>query len=196
MSAPQGLPRRPLSFTAGETVVTRAWKYDGQAHWVVPGLALGSDEHGEWIYQPAGSFIARPGMAFFARSDAVTLSPASGEWLATFHSGEDRNGLLLYIDLSTAIGWAPLGPRGHELHSIDMDLDVVERAGRGIYLDDEDEFEEHRVAFGYPDELTSAIAAEAQDLLARVAARQAPFDGAALSRFDQGRALLDAASAR
>jgi len=172
-------------------VVCRAWKYNGLAHWVVPGLALGSDEHGEWVYQPAGSFVARPGMAFFARSDAVCLIPAEGEWVATFHSGEDRNGLRLYIDLSTAVGWASLGPGGWEAHSIDMDLDVVERDGRGIYLDDEDEFAEHTVSFSYPPELVETIAAQAAQLLRRVGAREAPFDGAALKRFAQGRALTE-----
>lgn len=195
MSAPIGLPRRPANYAAGDQVVCRAWKYNGMAHWVVPGLALGSDEHGEWVFQPAGSFIARPGMAFFARSDAVSLVPAEGEWIATFHSGEDRNGLRLYIDVSTQIGWAPLAHSGWELHSIDMDLDVVDRSGRGLYLDDEDEFEEHAAAFGYPPALMASMRATAQELMERVGARQEPFDGAVLRRFDQGRALARAGSA-
>lgn len=172
-------------------MVCRAWKYNGLAHWVVPGIALGSDQHGEWIFQPAGSFIARPGMAFFARSDAVTLVPVEGEWIATFHSGEDRNGLRLYIDISTRIGWAPLARSGWEVHSIDMDLDVVERTGRGLYLDDEDEFEEHAAQFGYPPELMASMRTAADELMASVGTSQAPFDGAARRRFDQGRALID-----
>ncbi|RKW71723.1 DUF402 domain-containing protein [Galactobacter caseinivorans] len=191
MSAPTGLPRRPAGFKAGDQVVCRAWKYNGLAHWVVPGIALGSDQHGEWIFQPAGSFIARPGMAFFARSDAVTLVPVEGEWIATFHSGEDRNGLRLYIDISTRIGWAPLARSGWEVHSIDMDLDVVERTGRGLYLDDEDEFEEHAAQFGYPPELMASMRTAADELMASVGTSQAPFDGAARRRFDQGRALID-----
>jgi len=164
---------------AGERVVCRAWKYNGLAHWVVPGLALGSDEHGEWVYQPAGSFVARPGMAFFARSDAVCLIPAEGEWVATFHSGEDRNGLRLYIDLSTAVGWASLGPGGWEAHSIDMDLDVVRVEGeRGTWIDDEDEWDEHRVRYGYPAEVQQHLEALAADLAQRVRAQQPPFDDA------------------
>ena len=195
MSVPSGLPRRPPALRAGETVVCRAWKYNGFAHRVVPGTALGSDEFGEWIYQAAGSFIARPGMAFFARSDAVSLIPATGEWVATFHSGEDRNGLRLYIDLATGIGWSPLGSGGWETHSIDMDLDVEERDGRGIYLDDEDEFEAHAIEFSYPPQLMATIREQAALLLRAVAQREAPFDGRVGARFDQGRALADAASA-
>lgn len=191
MSAPHGLPRRPSRFGVGERVVARAWKYDGNAHWVVPGVALGSDEFGEWIFQPAGSLIARPGMAFVAGADAVTLVSAAAEWIATFHTGHDRNGLKIYIDLSTDIGWAPLRPAGWEVHSIDMDLDVVERNGRGVYLEDADEFAEHAVEFGYPAELSASIQATADRLLADVAAHVAPFDGRVEARFTQGRALAD-----
>lgn len=179
MRQPPEFPRRPQGYAPGDTVISRAWKYDGYAHWVVPGVALGSDRFGEWIHQPAGSLVARPGMAFTAANDAVVLVPAQGEWIATFHTGRDRNGLLIYIDLSTRIGWAPLRPSGWEVHSVDMDLDVVEREGRGVYLDDEDEFAEHAEAFGYPPELAAEIERQAQQLLAAVAAHEAPFDGTA-----------------
>lgn len=179
MRLPEQHPRRPEGYAAGETVICRAWKYDGYTHWTVPGLALGSDRFGEWILQPAGSLVARPGVAFTASAPAVVLVPAEGEWIATFHSGTDRNGLRVYIDLSTRIGWAPLRPAGWEVHSIDMDLDVIERDGRGVYLDDEDEFVEHAAAFGYPPELIAAIDAEAHRLLAAVAAHEPPFDGTA-----------------
>jgi protein associated with RNAse G/E len=174
----------------GERVVTRAWKYDGFAHWVVDGIALGSDADGEWIYQPAGSFVARPGAAFTAGDDAVVLIPASGEWIATFHGGVRRNGLLIYIDVSTEIGWSRLASGEWEVHSVDMDLDVVERAGQTVYIDDEDEFEQHSEELGYPQELIEAMRAEAAKLLPAVGHHEAPFDGRAHARFSQGRALV------
>ncbi|MGO3151625.1 MAG: DUF402 domain-containing protein [Galactobacter sp.] len=183
-------PRRPEPLVPGERVVTRAWKYDGYAHWVVDGVALGSDDDGEWIYQPAGSFVARPGAAFTAGDDAVVLIPATGEWIATFHAGVRRNGLLIYIDVSTEIGWSPLASGEWEVHSVDMDLDVVERAGQDVYLDDEDEFEQHSEELGYPQELIHAMRAEAAKLLAAVGHHTPPFDGRAKARFAQGRALL------
>lgn len=185
-----GLPRRPEPLVPGERVVTRAWKYDGYAHWVVDGIGLGSDADGEWIYQPAGSFVARPGAAFTASTDAVVLIPAQGEWIATFHGGTSRNGLLIYIDVSTGIGWGRLSSGELEAHSIDMDLDVVQRDGRPVYLDDEDEFEEHGLAFGYPESLVQAMRAEAARLLPAVEHHAAPFDGRSDARFEQGRALL------
>jgi hypothetical protein len=182
-------PRRPEPLVPGVRVVTRAWKYDGYAHWVVDGIGLGSDADGEWIYQPAGSFVARPGAAFTAGTDAVVLIPAAGEWIATFHAGTARNGLLIYIDVSTEIGWSRLSSGEWEAHSVDMDLDVVERAGQPVFIDDEDEFEDHARELEYPETLIHAMEAEAAKLLTAVRHHEAPFDGRAQARFRQGRAL-------
>ncbi|MGO1320605.1 MAG: DUF402 domain-containing protein [Galactobacter sp.] len=186
-------PRRPEPLVPGERVVTRAWKYDGYAHWVVDGVALGSDADGEWIYQPAGTFVARPGAAFTAPDDAVVLIPATGEWIATFHAGVRRNGLLIYIDVSTEIGWSRLSSGEWECHSVDMDLDIVERSGQDVYLDDEDEFADHAQQLGYPEALIRATEGEAAKLLTAVGHHAPPFDGRAEARFTQGRALFASA---
>jgi protein associated with RNAse G/E len=71
-----------------------------------------------------------------------------------------------------------------------MDLDVVERAGQTVYIDDEDEFEQHSEELGYPQELIEAMRAEAAKLLPAVGHHEAPFDGRAHARFSQGRALV------
>ena len=46
-----------------------------------------------------------------------------------------------------------------------------------IWVDDEDEFAAHRVALGYPDEVTEQAVASCQEVLSAVTERQAPFDG-------------------
>jgi len=62
---------------------------------------------------------------------------------------------------------------------IDMDLDVVSAMdGRGIWIDDRDEWDEHRVAYGYPLEIVDKLEAVAVDLERRVRAGAAPFDDA------------------
>ena len=48
----------------------------------------------------------------------------------------------------------------------------------GIYIDDRDEWDEHRVAYGYPLDLVERLEALAVDLERRVKAREAPFDEA------------------
>src|SRR5690349_12758226 len=62
---------------------------------------------------------------------------------------------------------------------IDMDLDVVNAVdGRGIWIDDRDEWDEHRVSYGYPLEVVGKLEALAVDLEKRVRDGVAPFDDA------------------
>ena len=61
---------------------------------------------------------------------------------------------------------------------VDLDLDVVERAGQPAFIDDEDEFAEHSVSLGYPAELVARVRADAGAVLDAVQRREAPFDGA------------------
>lgn len=189
MSAPR--PRIPAPFPAdvapapvgiapGELVVARAWKYDAGPHWVVPGLYLGADAAGHWVFQPAGSFVSRPGHGFHADSDAVCLFPhqdgsgaeaggvRTAEWVATFFDDAHPGGARIYIDVSTAIGWRQLKPTGWEVHSVDMDLDVVRAADTEAFVDDEDEFAEHMHRYGYPGWLVDRLRSAADELLAAV----------------------------
>ncbi|WP_239640032.1 hypothetical protein [Microbacterium sp. B24] len=62
---------------------------------------------------------------------------------------------------------------------IDMDLDVVRaRDGRGIWIDDRDEWDEHRVQYGYPREIVERLETVAVELEAEVRAERAPYDQA------------------
>lgn len=166
-----------FSPVVGDLVVARNRKWDGSPHWVVPGRYLGSDEFGHWIHQPAGSFVSKPGSGFIAASQAALLVPHSGEWVATFYDAAHPGGCTLYVDLVTDIAWGALDrDNGWELTLIDMDLDVVTARGR-TWVDDEDEFAEHQVRYGYPAEMITGIQAECDRIYAEVLAGQAPFDG-------------------
>jgi protein associated with RNAse G/E len=68
-----------------------------------------------------------------------------------------------------------------------MDLDVVRTADRGVFIDDEDEFAEHRVAMDYPASLVESLEASAGQLYQAVKAEQAPFDGTDVEWFTKGR---------
>lgn len=186
-SVPTGLPREPTDAVPGELVIARAWKYDGSAHWVVPGSYLGADEYGHWILQAEGALVSRPGYGFYAASDAICLIPASGQWLGTFYDHRHPGNLRTYLDLSTEIGWRRMSHGGWEVNSVDMDLDVVRSTDKGLFIDDEDEFEEHSEAYGYPGELVSTIRDEADRLLESVRGSRAPFNGVVDSWFARSR---------
>ena len=63
------------------------------------------------------------------------------------------------------------------MRAVDLDLDVIEALDRTVFVDDEDEFEEHRVAYGYPPEIVE-LATATSDLVHRAVTQKAPpFDG-------------------
>ncbi len=108
-----------------------------------------------------------------APGDSVTLLPPSGEYASTFNTAHPS--VQIYIDVAWDVGWDPAtgDPVG-----IDMDLDVVKtRDARGVWIDDVDEWDEHRVALGYPLELVDRLERVAADLEQQVRSEAAPYDG-------------------
>jgi len=115
----------------------------------------------------------------------VTLLPPSGQYALTVNVAPPAH-YRIYIDVAWDVRWSEDGgPTG-----IDMDLDVVKAVdARGIYIDDRDEWDEHRVQLGYPLDIVATLEALAVDLERQVTAGTAPFDDATA---DQWLARLDA----
>jgi hypothetical protein len=153
-------------------------KWGDRPHWQFDAVYLGEDEHGTWLGFPRGRLMVRPGAEYVAPTDQLGLVPpdsspdAERGWFSTFHGvGGD---LVVYVDVVAPPTWS-----GSTIAAVDLDLDVVrERDGR-TWVDDEDEFAEHRIEYGYPDELVAAAAASCDRVHAAVAARTAPYDGVA-----------------
>lgn len=174
-----------MAHAPGDPIRVEETKWGGRLHWQFDGIWLGDDDHGEWLGFPTGTHYARPGYSFDSAVDAVTLVPHERHWLATFHAP----GIWcdLYVDMCTPAAWD-----GDVLRTVDLDLDVIRMssttqhasrppgllAGPGeVLIDDEDEFLEHQVAYGYPDEVVNAARSAADEVLAAVLASAAPYDG-------------------
>ncbi|MGW9166679.1 DUF402 domain-containing protein [Agromyces sp. NPDC055658] len=174
---------------SGDTVRVRATKWDGSPHWAFDGVWLGADEHGEWIGFPPGTRFARPGAEFTADWPSLTLVTPSG-WVPAFNLGHPR-GLGTYVDLATVPEWRA-DASGFTVAYVDLDLDVVERDGEAAFIDDEEEFAEHSVRFGYPSELVARVRADADGVLGAVRRREPPFDGATAAAWFAALAALPA----
>ena len=152
-------------------------KWGAHPHWEFDAVHLGSDEQGDWLGIPAGTTMVRPGATYVAPTDQVGLAPPPGAetdrgWLATFHA---RGGpVRVYVDITTPPVWD-----GPVLRAVDLDLDVVRGNTGRVWVDDEDEFAEHRVSLGYPDDLIGAAMTACERVLADVLAQRAPYDGSA-----------------
>ena len=146
-------------------------KWGERPHWEMDAVYLGADAHGDWIGFPTGTFMSRPGFELVTENHQVGLVPAEG-WLATFH-GPGGN-VRTYVDMTTVPVWD-----GTVVRAVDLDLDVIEELDGTVFVDDEDEFEEHRVRYAYPSDVISLALSTKDTVFAAVSTRAAPFDGSA-----------------
>ncbi|HEY2551227.1 MAG TPA: DUF402 domain-containing protein [Streptosporangiaceae bacterium] len=139
-------------------------KYDGSLHWNQDMRALGEDEHGVWTGAPAPMVMRKgDGPLVQLQHAGVMLFPREGWWTAAFNDVPNKTEI--YCDITTPVSW----PSPAEVTMIDLDLDVVRMRDGRVELLDEDEFAEHRLAYGYPAELVGQ-AEHAADWLRRVLA--------------------------
>lgn len=152
-------------------------KWGDRPHWEFDATYLGSDEHGDWLGIPRSTVMTRPGATYVAPTAQAGLVPPPGPdggrgWLATFH--DEGGPVRVYVDITTPPRW-----QGSVLHAVDLDLDVICGPTGRVWVDDEDEFADHRVRFGYPEAVVAAALASCAQVEAAVAAGRAPYDGAA-----------------
>jgi uncharacterized protein len=146
-------------------------KYDGSLHWHMVMRYLGQDEHGVWLGAPAQTTVQRghePPIVL--PQPFVELIPDGQWWTATFNA--EPAATEIYCDIGTPAQW----PDPAEVTMVDLDLDVYKRrAEPQPGLDDEDEFAEHQVRYGYPEEVISQAKQAAAWLAEAIAAGAEPF---------------------
>ena len=142
-------------------------KYDGSPHRSYPALRLGEDEHGVWLGVPQDTFSGEN----FKYEDPYVLLVPRGQWYTAMFNAPPRR-TEVYCDITTPADW----PVDGQVHLIDLDLDVRRRrVTRAVELVDEDEFEVHRLRFGYPDEVVAHAWKTAHWLVRALADGSEPF---------------------
>jgi uncharacterized protein len=159
--------------TPGTPVHIDFRKWDGSEHWQLDAYALGADDLGTWLGTRAGSRVQRPGVEIIARCDLVLLLPHGSPWAATFYDRSDPAEVQVYVDITTEAEWFET-EQPVRVRLVDLDLDVVRR-GETTYLDDEDEFAEHQVRYGYPTDVIERCEQTAAEVLQQVTHRTGPF---------------------
>lgn len=157
----------------GQPVHVDFRKWDGTPHWQHDAVELGTDAFGDWIGIPQGTHFERPGAAFDIESDSVMLFPRA-RYVASVNDVTVPGLIEVYVDITTV----PVREQVDGVETfrmIDLDLDVVQRVGEPVYLDDEDEFAQHRREFGYPEEVVHASERTAAEVLDAVRRQHGPF---------------------
>jgi len=127
------------------------------------------------VGQQAGWRSVRPGREIITTGPNVTLVPPEGTYACTVNATHPR--VRVYIDIAWDVRWSET--ERDVLEGIDMDLDVVRALDeRGLFIDDKDEWDEHRVRYGYPLDVVARLEELAVDLERRVGAFEPPFDDA------------------
>ncbi|MFE4692793.1 DUF402 domain-containing protein [Streptomyces sp. NPDC056749] len=131
--------------TERASVLVEVRKYDGRLSGRWSAARLGEDEHGVWLGTPEGTPVSSESGDRAARFAHVVLVPRDAWWMASFCAAP---GPEVYCDVCTVPRWSE---DGTVLRLVDLDLDVVRPHGGDVHVEDEDEFDEHRVRHGYPD---------------------------------------------
>jgi protein associated with RNAse G/E len=146
-------------------------KFDGSLHWHLTMRYLGEDEHGIWVgMRPGGVMRKGDGPEVPIPHANIGLLPHGVWWTAWFNGEPER--VDTYCDITTPPQWVS----EEEVTMIDLDLDVARvRADGSVVLFDEDEFAEHRVKYGYPEEVAANAQAAAGWLQSAIASGAEPF---------------------
>ena len=154
---------------SNETVRVVYTKYDGSAHRDYPARRFDEDDLGVWVGVSRGTSSVYHGRQSVEQIAFVLLIPHHAWWTGMFNPPPRTSEV--YCDITTPARW-----EGDTVHIIDLDLDVVRRRATGLVeLRDEDEFDEHRTRFGYPDDLVREARSAASRLLGLLRDGTEPF---------------------
>lgn len=147
-------------------------KYPDRLHWQFPVDFLGEDEHGMWFLVQAGTPALRESEPHTIKTGFVALVPTDDPWIAEFYvdSPTER----IYVNIGTVPTVVD-----QVIHQVDLDLDVILTVDGDVIVVDEDEFAQHQVEFGYPQDVIDAARRATEDAVDRLTRRLPPFDGAA-----------------
>lgn len=144
-------------------------KYPDVPHWRYDMYRLADDEHGVWLWAPAGTLCARGGDPPEPAPSVFIKLVTPGAWQTAIWNADGE--YELYVDIGTPPRWVE-----NTVQMIDLDLDIVVRRGRGEpELLDEDEFAAHRVEFAYPPRLVAGARAAAAAAMTAIGADREPY---------------------
>ena len=150
----------------------RFTKYDGTLHWHYTARRLGSDVHGIWLGAPDGTPVRRNQERAIISGAFALLIPRDEWWTAVWNapSPDSPFHFEVYADICTPAQWEP-----RRVTMVDLDLDVARTPAGDTQILDEDEFDEHRIALGYPDDVVHSARGAAAVLLEKISTRHEPF---------------------
>lgn len=158
------------------SLTVQAYKYDGSKHYSYPVQLLEATPALLIVHGGYGRPLSHPGRGMVN----VPVPNRSIE----FHFINRRYNITAFEENGRFKGYycniiTPTQLEGDLIIATDMDLDLKVHADYSYTVEDEDEFEERRVAWGYPPELVAECREALAELIRLVESRAYPFDGTA-----------------
>lgn len=159
-------------------------KWVTHLHWQFNMYYLAEDEWGLWLWTPAGSTAQRgyDQPQTFNRNNVKLVVPGAW-WTAIWNDGGSFD---LYIDTITPAAVSP-----DRVTMVDLDLDLVRSVDGSVKIDDQDEFEDHTVRYGYSDYLIERATSTTHALKPKLERREEPFGTVGDRMMQRARALAD-----
>ena len=164
-----------------DPVIIQYFKHPDQLHWRHETVRLGEDEHGTWMGARRGATLQRGHEPEMGAPWAFVQLITPGQWWTLIANEPSR--IRFYVDIVTPPVWQTDGL----VTMTDLDLDVVQQTDGSIYIDDEDEFADHRIRFEYPDEWVIRATSTAAEIEERLRRGEEPFLSVADQWLDQVR---------
>lgn len=153
----------------GEPIQVDFRKWPDKKHWQYLMEHIGDDEHGRWLWAPAGNIAYRgeEGPLFLPSASVKVIT--DDWWAANFLLSSDGS-TSIYVDIIKPATW---GDR--RVTMVDLDLDISTRSTGEVVLLDEDEFIENQRLLQYPAELVTGAEAAARRIYEDVVTGREPF---------------------
>lgn len=156
-----------------QNISIQSTKYDGSLHYNYPAMLVRKDTDLVIAYTPPGMPVKSYRGAMTTANHSLQLFWADRPYNLHVNWYADWQPRTHYINIASAATW-----HDGAIRFIDLDLDVIWRAATGeVILDDEDEFLEHQVRFGYPADLIAQTWRGCDEVRALIARCEYPFDG-------------------
>lgn len=170
---------------AASSFWVRREKWPHLPHYEHADEVIGEDECGTWLVLNRGAPVFKGGEFISFGSVGGLMCVAADRWWTAWFTPHDKH-FTVYCDIVT-----PLEVRSDGTCGVDLDLDVIQWRDGRVEIVDQDEFEENRTRFGYPEDVVAGALAAADEVAAMIAAGDPPFDGRADEWWAVARAMVD-----
>ncbi len=161
-----------MTLAPGDALPVASTKYDGSLHYRYQLAVVSVDDATLRAWGPAGTPLDSYRGARPASRHMLHVHWADRDYNLEVMWHEDWTPNKHYVNVALPSTW-----HDGTLRFVDLDLDLIWRPDGTVVLDDEDEFDEHRLRFSYPPELVDRAWRAVEEVRGLIAGRVAPFDG-------------------